>query len=166
MTTGNPQHATTEHASHASHAWSTRYVDLLREQESLLRQLDAWSLGQRAMIDAEDPQPLLELMEKRQVVIDRLESIYEESRPMREQLNTSGAGLAVDVRGQLTALLDTVSSVAQSIMRRDAQDQERMHARKRAAAAELAELASGKRAVNAYRPAAQASGPAFQDREG
>lgn len=147
------------------HAWSARYVDLLREQETLLRELDAMSAGQRALIDAEDPQPLLELMDRRQVVIDRLEAIYEEARPMRERLNESGHDLPHDVRGQLSALLDTVSAVAQGIMRRDAQDQERMHARKKAAAAELAELASGKRAVHAYRPPA-ATGPAFQDREG
>lgn len=155
-------------APHAQpHAWAWAYAQQLREQESLLRRLDELSLTQRAMIDAEDPQPLLRLLDQRQQLVDRLSELYELGRPMREQLAASAGTLPADLHGQLRTLLDAVSSLAQGVMRRDAKDQERLHQRKKQAQQELAEIASGKRAARAYAaPMGDAPPPSFQDRQG
>jgi hypothetical protein len=145
----------------------------LDRQLALLSSLEELSEQQRALIEAEDPEPLLELMNARQQVVDELVILEQASAEARAQMHAAAAvpnaGLDRAKRESLQFRLEQVASRAKAIMQRDAKDAQRIQARKKKAAEELADLAGAKKAVRAYaNPAGEAgsAGAVFQDREG
>ncbi len=151
-------------------AWHARLGSALERQLELLTQLEGLSQQQRSLVDAEDPEPLLEHMNARQAIVDELVALDQAMIEPRAQLHaastTPNAGLDRATRESLHFRLTLVASRAKAIMQRDAKDQERLQARKKQAAEELAELAGAKRAVNAYSSPRAAGGAIYQDREG
>jgi hypothetical protein len=138
---------------------------VLRQQIELLRRLDALSQSQRTLVDGDDVEPLLALMGERQQIVDDLEKVHERSKPLRQRFDEGAGALPAHAAARLRDALDEASRIAQAIMRRDAKDQERLQARKKAAAGELAELAGAKRAMNAY-AGDRTAPPVYQDRQG
>jgi hypothetical protein len=158
----------------AQPGWHEVLGHALDRQLILLGDLEELSTQQRELIDAEDPEPLLELMNARQQIVDELVVVEQASAEARQRLhaNATGAGALPNAgldratRQSLQFRLEQVAAWAKAVMQRDAKDAERMQARKKQAAGELAELAGAKRAVNAYAKPAAAPGAVFQDREG
>jgi flagellar biosynthesis/type III secretory pathway chaperone len=154
-----------------SPGWHEVLGHALDRQLVLLSSLEELSEQQRALIDAEDPEPLLELMNARQQIVDELVILEQASAEARTQMHAAAgtspnAGLDRATRESLQFRLGQVASRAKAIMQRDAKDAQRMQTRKKKAAEELAELAGAKKAVNAYAKPPAESGAVFQDREG
>jgi hypothetical protein len=167
-TPGNPT------PSKAAPGWHEVLGHALDRQLILLSELEVLSTQQRELIDAEDPEPLLELMNARQQIVDELVVLEQASAEARSRLHASAtgpgampnAGLDRGTRESLQFRLEQVAARAKAVMQRDAKDAERMQARKKKASEELAELAGARRAVHAYAKPAVTPDAVFQDREG
>ncbi|HYF15107.1 MAG TPA: hypothetical protein VD971_08570 [Phycisphaerales bacterium] len=160
--TGNDRKHGTE--AHADPSWAAAYLDVVTRQTRLLEALDALSREQGPLIEAEDPEPLLTLLSKRAEIVRELEDLDERSRPLRTRFEERAAGVPAPERDRLRFQVDRVSALAQCVLRRDARDQERAAARRKAAALALTEMNGAERANGAYgKPAPQP--PRFQDTE-
>jgi len=131
-------------------AWAQAYLTCAMRQLELLRELEQISKSQREMIEAEDPEPLLLQMTIRQEIIDKLDALQEQSRDLRAAFDVHANRLPGDLQNSIRSTFDAVSATAQSVMRRDAADQDRLQRRRKLLAAELAEIAGNQRANNAY----------------
>lgn len=145
-------------------AWPSAYARLLRDQIDLLGRLDAVSHRQRALINGEDADALLNLLDERQGIVERLEQLHQESQPFRDRMTGDQPAIAERDRRAIEEQTAAVSALARAIMQRDEQDQQRLAQRRTQIAAELAAVAGARRATAAYggpRP----ERPTFQDRE-
>jgi hypothetical protein len=150
-------------------AWGQAYLAAAMRQLELLRTLDELSKTQRDLIEAEDPEPLLAHLNQRQELIDQLDALQEQSRDWRSAFDAPTNKLPAELQLSIRNTLDAVAAAAQSIMRRDAQDQDKLQRRRKALAAELADLAGNQRATKAYVQGtsdATAVTSILQDREG
>jgi hypothetical protein len=131
-------------------AWGQAYLTCAMRQLELLRELERMSAGQRDLIDAEDPEPLLAHLASRQDLINQLDALHEQSRDLRAAFDAHARLLPTELHTSIRTTLDGVAAAAQSVMRRDAADQDRLQRRRKSLAAELAELAGNQRANKAY----------------
>ena len=131
-------------------AWGQSYLTCAMRQLELLRELERISVGQRDLIEAEDPEPLLAHLATRQDLINQLDALHEHSRELRAAFDTHARTLPPELQSSIRTTLDAVAAAAQSVMRRDAADQDRLQRRRKSLAAELAELAGNQRASKAY----------------
>ena len=150
-------------------AWYEAYALQLDSQLTLLSKLDSLSQQQRELISLEDPEPLLQLVQERQTIVDELVEIDTKTQEMRAKVLGDGPStLDRTIRDGLRFKLEQVAARAKAVMQRDAKDQELMQARRKKLAEELSELAGAKRAVAAYGQTGTTGGkgPVFQDQEG
>lgn len=131
-------------------AWGQSYLTCAMRQLELLRELERISAGQRDLIEAEDPEPLLAHLATRQDLINQLDALHDHSRELRAAFDLHARSLPADLQSSIRTTLDAVAATAQSVMRRDAADQDRLQRRRKSLAAELAELAGNQRASKAY----------------
>ncbi|HLP85122.1 MAG TPA: hypothetical protein VK157_12295 [Phycisphaerales bacterium] len=131
-------------------AWGQAYLTCAMRQLELLRELDRMSKGQRELIEAEDPEPLLAHLAARQEIINQLDGLHEQSRELRAAFDAHARSLPNEMQLSIRSTLDGVAATAQAVMRRDAADQDKLQRRRKELSAELAELASNQRANRAY----------------
>ncbi|MEL7473197.1 MAG: flagellar export chaperone FlgN [Planctomycetota bacterium] len=136
---------------------AARLESLLRAQLGLYGQLDGLSQRQRTCIDAQDSESLIEVLQQRQSLVDRILNTNVQIEPLLERSEQR-------VHEEIARLIDAVRSLARSIAERDASDRDTLQARRDAVADQLASLGRRRGAVQAY-GGAQPSGPRFQDRE-
>lgn len=162
-----PQTSSGKPAANTS-AWHEVYALKLDTQLTLLSKLDVLSQQQRELIALEDPEPLLQLVQERQVIVDELVEIDTQTQDLRAKVLSDGpTTLDRAVRDGLRFKLEQVAARAKAVMQRDAKDQELMQTRRRKLSEELSELAGAKKAVAAYGQAGSVGkGPMFQDQEG
>lgn len=151
----------------AAMAWHEEYALQLDSQLTLLSKLEALSQQQRELISLEDPEPLLQLVQERQIIVDELVEIDTQTQDLRAKVMLDGpATLDRPLREGLKFKLEQIAARAKSVMQRDAKDQELMQARRKKLSQELTELTGAKRAVAAYGQSGSGKGPVFQDQEG
>jgi hypothetical protein len=141
----------------------TEYVSLLASQRALLGELDALSQRQSTLIDGEDMEPLLELLDERQRVIDRVVPISRTLDELRWRWRTLRAALPESQRSQVQRAEDALLGLFTQVARRDERDQARLKSRLESAGSQLAGIATSRRAAGAY-GAAPLMAPRFQDR--
>ena len=141
----------------------TEYVSLLASQRALIGELDALSQRQSALIDGEDMEPLLELLDERQRVIDRVMPVSRTLDELRWRWRTLRAALPESQRSQVQHAEDALLGLFTQVARRDERDQARLKSRLDSAGAQLAGLAASRRATGAY-GASPLTAPRFQDR--
>ncbi|MFO0832852.1 MAG: hypothetical protein U0637_13550 [Phycisphaerales bacterium] len=156
----------------ATGAWAAVFSSLLDEQWALLKSLDEMSRRQRAVIMGDEPEALLGLMDDRQQLIDRLETLTVRLQPMQTRWDEGQRGLSAGMRLQIEGRLRELAALAREVAARDAEDQALLVRRKQEIAAELASAAGGRRAMHAYSGRVgqagggdQSGGAVFQDRE-
>lgn len=142
----------------------TELTALLERQHAALGELDAISRRQRALIEAADGGGLLELLRGRAVLVERAEAGSVRLARLREELGA--ATLARDTLAALAGRFLELESIAGRIAERDREDEAILKIQRDRVAAELAELAMGRRAVGAYGPSGAAQSPRYQDRNG
>lgn len=132
--------------------------DLLLLQHALLARLDALGQRQAALIDHDDPAPLLALLAERDEVLRELAPVAERVAAQRESWPAGPTPEASHLRRLLAQCADLAAAIAA----RDRAHAEHLSRRRDAYAAELARLDTGRDAAAAYAPASTA--PTFQDR--
>ena len=136
----------TENEANAS---ADRMIELLLHQKELVGQLDALAHGQMELIEAGASDALLDLLGRRQRIVDELtasqDSVVGLSRSLHGRDN-----LAAGVRDRITALVDDISDGLLRVADRDEQDRARLRTARERAAEGLSQVRTAKRARQAY----------------
>lgn len=140
-----------------------RLIALLDEQRSAILELDAITRERRDLIRARDGEGLLAMAARRQGVIDRLAKAADAGKREREQWET---GTIAEWRSrEVRRRIEEMVRAHERLEKADTEDAALLAAAREEMARELADLATGQRAVSAYGPA-KADGPRFQDTRG
>lgn len=162
MTEGTPIH--TDHAAPDAGGPPGRLERLLERQLGLYGELDALSQMQSDLIESDDPDRLLEVLGRREALVEAILGLNAEMEPLVARWEREGDS-SDDVRARLAA----VQSVARTVAERDERDRAALQRRRDTVADQLASIGRGRGAVKAYGPPGGARGsaaPRFQDREG
>lgn len=145
--------------------WAPRLARVLDDQRALYQQLDGLSRAQAALITAEDTDSLLEVLGRRQVLIDAIAALNEELAPFAERWDDLAPRLDAPQRSRLRAGFDEVSRLVTEIAQRDDADRRLLEARRNAVGSELGAVSHARGAVRAYARPDHAA-PRYQDRTG
>jgi len=146
-------------------SWAGVFVNLLAEQSELLTALDVLSRRQRSLIAGEAPDELVALMDERQHIVDRLESLTTRLTPMHTRWAEGARTISQGQRSEIETRLKSLASLAREIAARDVSDQELIARRKQEIAQELASTSGNQKAMHAYAGSSPSGGAVFQDRE-
>jgi hypothetical protein len=133
---------------------------------AVYQELDAVSRSQEDLIDRDEGQELLELLARRQVLVDRLTELDRDLTPLRQEWDRSGASAPASQRAHVQSRLAAIADLASWVAHRDSAAVRGLQRRRDALAEELADLGRSKSARSAYGSTPPAGGPRFQDREG
>ena len=157
----------TGHGSVMEPGWPERAAASAEELRGVYRELDGLAAGQRALLDAERIDELLDLLTRRRGLIDRIQGLSESLLPVIEGWERLGASVPEPTRGALESALSEIQELNAGILERDRADTEALVGRKERVASELESVGKGRAAVSAYSAGARQQGPAiFQDRKG
>lgn len=131
-----------------------RMLELLRRQRALYRELSGLAARQRHLISGDQPQALLDLLARRQQIVEQLRQVHAELTDLPPP--EGGAWTEADRREAADLLADT-RTLAQQILERDQQDGELLAVRKASLAASLTKIRGTQAANRAYASAAGAS---------
>jgi len=128
-------------------------LELLRRQRTLYRELSALAARQRNLISGDQPQALLDLLARRQQIVEQLQQVHarlcESPAPPPDRWSD-------DARREAADLLADTRTLAEQILQRDQQDGELLAVRKASLAASLSQIRGGQAANRAYARAADA----------
>jgi hypothetical protein len=135
---------------------------LLEAQCALMTELEALAARQRELSAHDDLEPLLQLLDRRGVVIDRLTALLHEIEPLRTSWESQGRPES----SIIGSLLDQIARRAAAVAAADRDDQRELSRRRGELSRQMGEVATSRRAVGAY-SSGPAPGPSamFQDRE-
>lgn len=146
----------TDRANSAVSAEDTRrlydeFVDALSREHAALSELDAFSAGQRTLIEAGDADTLLDRLDARQRLVDAVTAGW----PTLERLRAawSAATASPERRDDIRRRLVEVDALLARVRARDTQDAAALASARDAVAAELSGVAQSRRALAAYGPA-------------
>lgn len=148
-------------------AGARRLAGIIDEEHALCLELDGLSVAQSAMVEGGDTDGVLEVLGRRQRIIDRIVVLNAELAPLRERRDELMAALPAAERQRVRDRVDEIAQTVERVRARDEQDREAMERRRTGIAAELSGLARARGAVAAYgTPRAGGGGAQFQDRQG
>lgn len=145
---------------------ASRIVEALDRQLALFRRLDTLSRRQREAVSAGDTDRLLGVLGERQEVIDELERLGEQLRPIRRGWDSMLDRLPVNRRAEVRERLDALADLAAAIAARDEADRRVLEERRGVIAGEANTLGRARDAAGAYAVPGAAASPRFQDVEG
>lgn len=137
---------------------------MLDEAQSLSARLDELSRRQSSFIDDGDPERLLQVLEERQAVLDRLTPLSRAIEPLLARLDES----PLATRAQRESARHRAAQVAETaawVQHRDRADADKLQLRRDELSAQLTELSASRSATNAYGGPRNAPPPRFQDRQ-
>lgn len=144
--------------------WAPRLSRILERQQQLYEQLEMMGADQRRVIDAGQTDLLLEILGRRQQVIDQIATTNDEVLPFSKSWDRLAPMLSEQQRTLLRERFDRVATAVERICRRDESDRQALEAQRRRVGEEVAQLARAQDAVAAYgRPAD--SSARFEDRQ-
>ncbi len=152
-------------ASPDPEVWAPRLARILDRQLGLYEQLAALATEQSRFIDAEETDGLLEILGRRERLIEQIALTNQEVAPFTQSWDRLAPTLASRHRIELRQRFDTVAKLVERIAERDDADRKRLEARRTQIGQEIESLSQVRGAINAYtRP--PATGPIFQDSRG
>ena len=125
-------------------------LELLRRQRALYRELSSLAARQRHLISGDQPEALLDLLARRQQIVEQLQAVHAEL----SRAGGPAGGWSEQARDQAEALLAESRALAQQILERDREDGELLAVRKASLAASLTQIRGGQAANRAYARAA------------
>lgn len=147
------------------------YTRLLGEMDSqvrLLLELESLGQKQRAAIECDEPETILEMLDERQRLIDSLTGLDREIASLRAIVESQGTRIVPSQREEISRRATTVSHTIRRVLVADAADAEVIERRRAQIAGELSGVSDSRRAAAAYHPGAGRtsgdSGAMFQDR--
>jgi len=138
---------------------------LLGEQKSLYEQLDALSERQRELIATDDVGGLVDILTKRETLLQSLSESSDAIAPFRARWDDVLERLSSVDREAVGRLVNELTEAARTIADRDEADRQALDARRRVVSDELKSLSRGRSAMAAYGGPAQ-SHARYQDRSG
>ncbi len=137
-----------------------RMLDLLRRQRTLYRALSSLAARQRHLISGDQPQALLDLLGRRQRIVEQLRKVHAELTHLPPP---DGAAWTEADRREAAGLLADARTLARRILEQDQQDGELLAVRKASLAASLTKIRGTQAANRAYASAAGAPDPPSAD---
>ncbi|HRQ72119.1 MAG TPA: flagellar export chaperone FlgN, partial [Phycisphaerales bacterium] len=98
---------------------ASRIVEALDRQLALFRRLDTLSRRQRDVVNAGDTDQLLGVLGERQEVIEQLERLGEQLRPVRRGWDSMLERLPTNRRAEVRERLDALAELAAALASRD-----------------------------------------------
>lgn len=145
-----------------------RVLELIERQQSLAQELEHLAMQQSYLIEHSETSALLDLLAKRQGVIDSLLAAQGEMRTVAPRLER--AELSDSLRSRLNALIDDVSRRLEVVMAVDERDKASLRIERDAVRTELSAAGTAQQARNAYlsrgQAASQPVGNRFSDHKG
>jgi len=141
-----------------------RLTDLLDRQIGLYGQLDGMSQAQRSLIEADDAEQLLDLLQKREFLVEQILRTNAELDPLLGRWEEHRHEAEASARTEIAHRVASVQKLAASVADRDEADRAALQKRRDAVADQLGSIGRGRDAMQAYgsgRPRAR-----YQDREG
>ncbi len=139
--------------------------EILRSIEALYRVLDSTSAARRRLVDAEDPGPLLQLLEERGRVVRELQDADTRLQVVHERWEVCGVRGSAAQHESVRVALDEIARLANKVSADDEEDNDRLVRRRGVIATQLSGLSASRAATSAYADLGE-PGPRFQDREG
>jgi len=145
--------------------WPQRLTTLLERQQGLVDQLAGLADQQAALIERSDTDALLGLLTRRQRVIDEFAGMQTELAELTDDLERRLETVDDAQRERIQGLLNEIGDRLNTIMERDARDQQTLEAARDRSKQELASLDAARHARQAYLTPSNASNR-FADRLG
>jgi flagellar biosynthesis/type III secretory pathway chaperone len=142
-----------------------RLESLLEETGTLVEQLEAVSSQQQHAIESGQVQQIVEVVAKREPVVQGLVRVGEELGAFIEDPSTRSA-IGDQAYNAALRRIAGYEHTMKRLRERDAQDQDRMQAARDQLASQLASMGSGRSALKAYSVRSKATNPTMQDRRG
>jgi hypothetical protein len=143
-----------------------RLIGLLEHQQELVEQLDGLAERQRALIETDEPDALLELLGRRQKIVDQLVAGQDTLTRLAEALQAGAGGdVGPGLRRRIGSLIDDIAARLSGITQRDDQDRASLQQGRDRAAEALSEFRTARQAHQAY-VKARAISNRFADRRG
>ncbi len=146
--------------------WGPRLERILDRQRDLFMRLDELSRSQRALIDDEQTDRLLELLARRQSLIDDIERTNEELSPFAGSWDRLATLLPEPRRRTLRDRFEEVSRLVETIAARDESDRALLAQRKQMVGEELRTMSRSRGAIAAYTRSGGPVDPVFKDEQG
>ena len=149
-----------------------RMAGLIDDQHAQCVELESLSRAQSAMVEGGDTDGVLDVLGRRQVIIDRITRLSEELVPLRSGREQMLAALPPTDRDRLRASIEEIARLVERVRLRDEQDREAIERRRASLAGELSGLTRARGAVAAYSGGRAGAGGGtggsarFQDRQG
>lgn len=138
---------------------------LVREELSVLGQVDALSQRQSSLVELDDASTLVALLDERQGLIERAASLASEVSQLRDACAGS-RNVPATRWSTVEKSFAAVADLAERIATRDRADAQAMARTRDELAAEMGQLDKGRGASAAYGNTRAARGPKYQDRQG
>ena len=131
---------------------------LLAEQCALCRELAGLGERQRSLIAADQAEELLQVLGRRQGIIERLGALSQRIRPYQQRWPQVRAGLSVEAGRRVDEMVSEVNSHLAGILEGDQADAELLASRRQTAGANVNRLKATRLAGAAYAASQQGSG--------
>ena len=145
--------------------WPERLIGVLERQKAMIDELVALAQAQAGLIAERHTDRLLELLARRQSIIDEFKAAQGEMSHLTHDLDERLAGAAAPVRERIRALLSGIGHSLRDVMRHDQEDQARLRVGRDAVLQEMTSMDAGRHARHAYAPTS-VNGNRFADRRG
>jgi hypothetical protein len=147
---------------HDPEVWAPRLARVLDRQRDLYLRLDSLSDTQSGLIRSDQTDALLEVLGRRQQIVDELVRLGEDVAPFIGAWERLAPALPDRHREALRARFDEVAALVDRIAGRDEADRKMLQERCSAAAEQIGGLSRARGAVSAYGAPPQPQ-PRFQD---
>lgn len=133
-----------------SSEWSASLIELLERQRALVGELAELARQQSGLTGTGQTEALLQLLGRRQEIIDRFGVAQEDLARITGGLSERLHDLAEPQRRQIRSLIDEIGESLADVLQRDEQDQETLRASRDHVRREIATVDTSKQAHRAY----------------
>ena len=149
--------------------WLPPLIEALERQHTLVMQLAEIARTQPTLIAERRTERLLELLSRRQSIIDEFTVCQSHVNTLTRDLDRRTQDLAIHQRDRIRSLIDSIACALNDVMRRDQADQQSLQTGRSAVLAEMSEINAVRTARVAYTTPTRGliSGlPRFADQKG
>ncbi len=165
MTPAENKHAPVDPIAMEGGLLGQRLRRLLGEQKAIYDQLDTLSERQRELIASDDVPGLVEVLTRREALLESLSQLAEAVAPFRARWDEILERLSGSDRQAVGRLVNDLTESARRIADRDEADRQALEARRRIVSDELRSVSRGRSAMAAYGSPSQTHAR-YQDRSG
>lgn len=146
--------------------WATGLIELLDQQCRVYAQLDELSAEQGRLVREGDAEPLLNLLGRRQSLVDRLTQLSGRIEPYKQNWPALWAQLDAPTQTKIQGLIDRVQSMLDAIVERDERDRHALSAQRDRVAEQIHVTTRGTAVHKAYGNVGAAAAPRYTDNAG